>query len=195
MRTLKLLAFLSAQSVVCSVFADVAVQATSDVGAPAAAETAPVTKVERVTVADPEKLQRSDESLSRMRAILKNVLKLLEDARREKDVVKLNCVNEKLTQIKGLLRVSEQASIGLQEAAARKDADGSEHEFAKINIAKIKVEQLRAESEECIGQLAYVIDEKTTVEVEAPTDLPNQDVTDRAPPAPPPSRPPPASPY
>jgi hypothetical protein len=143
-------------------------------------------KEERVVVPDTEKVSRSEEHVARMKQILKQVLKMLEDAR-----------NEKVTQLKGLLRVSEQAQTSLQEAVSRHESDTSEHEFAKISIAKVKVEQLRAESEECIGQLAYVIDEKTTVEVEAPEGLPAVDVTNRAPPPPSPipTRPPPASKY
>src|SRR2546425_390629 len=56
-----------------------------------------------------------------------------------------------------------------------------------------KAEQLRAEAEECIGQLAFRTDENLTVEVEEPEGLP----TDPTRPAPPPDvtvAPPPASP-
>jgi hypothetical protein len=144
------------------------------------------------TIPDAEKIKQADDAISRMKLQLKQVLSRLEDARAEKDIVKLNCVNEKLAQMKGLLKVSEQADIALQEAVARKD-EGAEAEFQKISIAKVKVEQLRSEAEECIGQLAFVVDERTTVEVEQPTDLPEKDVTEREPPPPPVTRPPPAS--
>ena len=143
-------------------------------------------------LSDPEKLKKADEAIDRMKLVMRQVLSRLEDARNEKDIVKLNCVNEKLTQIKGLLKVSEQSDIALQEAAARKD-EATESEYQKITIAKVKIEQLRAEAEECIGQLAFVVDEKTTVEVETPKDLPEREQTDRSPPPPPVVRPPPAS--
>ena len=55
-----------------------------------------------------------------MREILSRVLKHLEEAREERDVIKLNCVNEKLTAIKGLLKISEQADVSMQEALARR---------------------------------------------------------------------------
>jgi hypothetical protein len=145
-------------------------------------------------VPDAQKVQKADEYLGRMRQDLKSVLGRLEDARSEKDIVKLNCVNEKLAQVKGLLRVAEQADVALQESVARKDG-GAEAEFQKIGIAKVKVDQLRAEADQCVGQLAYAVDERTTVEVEAPADLAPRDVTDREPPPPPVSRPPAASPF
>jgi hypothetical protein len=145
-------------------------------------------------VPDPQKLERSSKALATMRTALREVLEKLEEARRTKDVVKLNCVNEKLTQIKGLLRISEQADVGLQEAVARKETTASEHEYTKVMIAQQKVAQLRSETEECIGQLAFRTDENLSVEVEEPRDLPGGDPTRPPPPEDVIVRPPPASP-
>jgi hypothetical protein len=145
-------------------------------------------------VPDPEKVKTSAESVGRMRSALKDVLQKLEEARNTKDVVKLNCVNEKLTQIKGLLRISEQSDVQLQEAVARKETATAEHEFTKVTIARSKVDQLRAEAEQCIGQLAFRTDENLSVEVDIPDYLPPGDVAQMPPPIPIDSRPPPASP-
>lgn len=144
-------------------------------------------------VPDGEKIKRSQQSITRMRDILKEVLAKLEEARNSRDVVKLNCVNEKLTQVKGLLRISEQADVAMQEAIARKEAGAAEHEFTKVNISRTKIEQLRAETEECIGQLAFRTDENILVEVEEPDGLPD-DPTRPAVQPPISVRPPPASP-
>jgi len=155
----------------------------------------PAPTLERAAdVPDVEKLKRSSAAVSRMRSVLTEVLGRLEEARATKDVVKLNCVNEKLTQVKGLLRISEQSDVALQEAVVKKDTTAAEHEYSKVSIAKNKVEQLRNESEQCIGQLAFRTDENLTVEVEVPSGLPNEDPTNPPPPPPPTSRPPPASP-
>lgn len=125
-------------------------------------------------LSDADKLEKSAESISRMKSALKSVLTRVEEARNEKDVVKLNCVNEKLTQIKGLLKVAEQSDIALHESLSSKDG-GGDSEFAKIGIARTKVDGLRNDAEQCIGQLAYIVDEKTTVEVQSPTGLPERD--------------------
>ncbi|MFZ5470769.1 MAG: hypothetical protein ACOZIN_15165 [Myxococcota bacterium] len=145
-------------------------------------------------VSDPEKIRRSAEALARMRQVLKEVLQKLEEARNTKDVVKLNCVNEKLTQIKGLLRISEQADVTMQESIAKRESSSAEHEYTKVTIARQKVEQLRAEAEECIGQLAFRTDEAVSVEVEIPEGLPAGDPSRPAPPPELSTRPPPASP-
>jgi len=144
-------------------------------------------------VPDVTKLERSSKAIGAMREVLRDVLGKLEEARRAKDVVKLNCVNEKLTQIKGLLRISEQADVALQEAVSQRDTTSSEHEYTKVMIAQQKVSQLRTEAEKCIGQLAFRADENMSVEVEEPTDLPGGDPTRPAPVEDVVVRPPPAS--
>jgi hypothetical protein len=146
---------------------------------------------------DQEKIEKASEHVVKMKASMKAVLRRVEDARNEKDVVKLNCVNEKLTQVKGLLKVAEQADVALSEAIARKD-ESADTEFQKISMARTKIEQLRGEADQCIGQLAYVVDSETSVEVEQPDNLPSLDVTRRQPPpepvvSPPVVRKPPAS--
>jgi hypothetical protein len=123
---------------------------------------------------DQEKLEAAADNIARMKTALKTVLARAEQARNEKDVVKLNCVNEKLTQIKALLKVAEQADVALHESLASR-AGAGEAEFSKVAITRTKVDRLRREAEECIGQLAYMVDEKTTVEVEQPAGLPGPD--------------------
>jgi len=116
-------------------------------------------------VSDEEKPEKSRRAIDKMRGVLSKVIKYLEEARDQRDVLKLNCVNEKLTAIKGLLRVSEQADVAMQEAIATGESTASEHEYEKIMIASKKVQSLGTESEVCIGELA-VYSGQTSVSVE-----------------------------
>lgn len=152
---------------------------------------------------DADRLEASADHLARMRVALKQALARVEDARQEKDVVKLNCVNEKLTQMKALLKVAEQADVALHEAVTARHP-AAEAELSKVAIARAKIDALRGQADRCVGQLAFVVEEKTTVEVQAPPDLPGEgegpsgvDARHRGPPfpVPPVVRPPPASPY
>jgi wobble nucleotide-excising tRNase len=166
------------------------VKATAPLPA-AAPPPAPVVEVEQVP--DEQKVGRSRELLDRMREVLTKVLKHLEEAREERDVIKLNCVNEKLTAVKGLLKISEQADVAMQEALARRNAEVSQHEFEKISIAGTKCEQLFAESEACVGELAvYAGDTQVVVEIEGE---PPQDLSENIPEIEIVNRPPAASPY
>jgi hypothetical protein len=159
---------------------------------PSAALTLPEEKASDVP--DGQKISRSATYVAQMRGTLKVVLAKLEEARNTKDVVKLNCVNEKLTQVKGLLRISEQSDVALQEAIAKKDQTTADHEYTKVSIAQSKVGQLRGEAEQCIGQLAFRTDENLSVEVVVPSDLPGGDPTNPPPPPIASICPPPASP-
>jgi hypothetical protein len=140
----------------------------------APAATAPRVQVAPATVGRgpaPDRLEAAADSVARIKQAVKLVLGRAEQARNEKDVVKLNCVNEKLTQMKALQKVAEQADGALRDLSATK-ASGGDAEFSKVAIARTKVEGLRRDAEQCVGQLAYLIDEKTTIDMEQPSNLP-----------------------
>jgi hypothetical protein len=147
--------------------------------------------------ADPAR--RAAEALAGIRAALKEVSARAEAARTEKDVVRLNCVNERLTQIRSLLKVAEQSERSRAEAAARRDAGADAH-LAQVGTASSRVETLRSESEQCGGQVAYAVEDRTRVEVQEPEALAEPSVEPGGgvrpvPPPPPVVRPGPASPF
>ncbi len=140
-------------------------KATQVTSAPAPVAKAPALGLEAVEqVPDNEKSGKTQEHVTRMKEILTKVLTHLEEARDEKDIVKLNCVNEKLTNVKGLLKISEDGDVKMQEALARRNSEDAQHEYEKIAIARSKCEQLMAESESCVGELAVYAGD-TQVEV------------------------------
>ncbi|MBI4508401.1 MAG: hypothetical protein HY698_02115 [Deltaproteobacteria bacterium] len=101
----------------------------------------------------------------KMQGILKRVVQLQEVARRQKDVIKLNCVNDKHLQIKQLMNIADGASTNLQEAIARNDDDAREHEFHRIQITSEQVTVLATEAENCIGEdFTFFGDTQVTVE-------------------------------
>jgi len=154
----------------------------------------PISRQDRgLLVADSDKIKQSSQSLKRMREVMGEVFGKLKEARDTNDVVKAACVNESLTQIKALVRISEQADLSMQEAISNHNTTRAEDEYTKLTIAPGKVEGLRAKAEECMGQLAFQT-VGLTVEVEEPRGLPPNDVTNPPPPAPVLVRPPPASP-
>jgi hypothetical protein len=139
------------------------------VAAPAA-EPAARTRLERGTADELMKTATSD--LTRVHRALKEVLSRVQDARDEKDLVKLLCADEKLSRLKVLVSVAEKADVALAEAVANKDP-GAEIESSKIAVARGKADALRAEAAGCIGQLAYEVTGKTSVVVEEAAELPD----------------------
>ncbi len=114
-------------------------------------------------MSDNERLSSARQLVGNMNSVLSKVIGHLQAAREEKDAIKLNCVNEKLTKIKGLLKISEQANVALQEAIARKDNSAAAAEYSKISIADQKCNQMAADSEACIGELAVYAGEGVTL--------------------------------
>jgi hypothetical protein len=151
-----------------------------------AAEPTPAAAGKAEPASDAERARRATESIQIMRASLRQVTSKAEDARNDKDVVKLNCVNEKMAQMKGLLKVAEQSEAAMKEAMARQDPVASA-EAGRITVARSKTDQLQNEAQQCIGQLAYIVDERTTVEVQQPAGQPDRETSGRvqspAPPA------------
>ena len=114
----------------------------------------------------PEQVAKAETLVQKMKDHLRKGFQLLEQARNEKDIVKLNAINEKLSSMKGLLKISEAAFVALQEAVARRDKETADHEYTKIAIAAQKVETLALEAEGAVGDsLHYTGD--TRVEVTA----------------------------
>ncbi len=98
-----------------------------------------------------EMVGRASEDINRMKGIREQVLTLLEETReQEKDLLKLNCINEKLAAIKGFLKVSEQSATKLQETG---DKESAVHQFSLITIASQKVQNLGVEAQSCAGEV------------------------------------------
>ncbi len=100
----------------------------------------------------PEKLKRANKDVDRMRETHHSALERLQSARDKQDIIQVNCVQDKLAAIKGLLKIAEQADVSLKEAAVKRDQELINHEFTKISIASVRAENFRVEVEGCVGE-------------------------------------------
>lgn len=157
--------------VLCTAGGIVLAQVQVDADAPATVD-APAKKK---AVISPQAMNDGSVSLiGKMQGVLKTIVKLQQVARDQKDVIKLNCVNDKLLQVKQLLNIADQARTNMLAATAggsvpndNPDADptGRYHEFGRVTIAEQQVSVLGSEAENCIGEdLSFL--GPTDVEVE-----------------------------
>ena len=129
-----------------------------------------------------------------MSQVLKRIHALEETARKQKDIIKLNCVMDKQVQAKVNANIADQAMAALQENVARADEGGRTHEFTRLTIINQKVTVLGAEAENCIGEdLSFV--GATRVDLDIDPNIPRDDPTQPAVPTSPIERPPAASTY
>jgi len=113
-------------------------------------------------------------AVNAMKAMVNRMAVLLEEGRKEKDIVKINGVNEKLTAGKTLLRIAEQSEASMTVSMEKKDFESTKHEYMKISIAYKKLAMLRDEAEAVAGSTIWYPGE-TVLEVEDGT----QDSTGR----------------
>jgi hypothetical protein len=105
--------------------------------------------------------------LSEMEGYHVRVLQLQGAARKAKDVIKLNCVNEKLLAVKQLLNIGEVAENDLTEAIASGDRDAQVHQYSQVKLAQERAVAARDEAEACIGEEIIFVG-PTKVEVDGP---------------------------
>lgn len=133
-----------------------------------AQETGVTGELERIATTSPqEKIQYATNALVEMQTAVKSVTKLVEAARKEGDVEKLQCLNNRMTAIRALLQVSEAANTAMNTALESGQKDRADHEFRKIAVALDKTRQLVAEAERCTSEAASKSGD-TIIRVEGP---------------------------
>ena len=138
--------------------------------APAAAPAGPVAPVEpqapqRPTISGPELLEQGREYRRQIDATKLQIEEQVQQARNDKDVIRLNCLLDKLTQIKVNENMMDQSLQTVQQAVSRQDESAQLHEYTRITIVNQKVQVLKTEADACIGaETSYVGPTKVMVE-------------------------------
>jgi hypothetical protein len=133
-----------------------------------------------------EQLAQADQISRRAGQLAERLSKMLDEARREKDIMRANCVNRKLTEVNANTRNVEQRARALRDAAAAGDDARRSHEYTVLTVLSAKLNSLDQEATQCLGQSVYEPGASqivTTVSPGSPTD--NAAVLDPASVAPP----------
>jgi hypothetical protein len=148
---------------------------------------------QRPTLTPAEMVNQSKDYFKGMGDVLKRIQTLQDQAKKQKDIIRLNCVTDKLVQARVNINIAEQSMATMQESIARNDEGAETHEFTRITIVNQKVTVLGAEAENCIGEdLSFV--GATRVDVEVDPNIPQYDPTQPGSPFIDITRPPEASP-
>lgn len=119
-------------------------------------------------LAEAQRIQERGNSLSR------RVAGMLDEARRENDVIRVTCLDDKLTQINAHLRTLIARLESLQEASQLGDEGRRNHEFTVITVLGQNLTELDRAANECVGQDLF---ETGTTRVTTTIDpnVPNED--------------------
>ncbi len=108
--------------------------------------------------------------------VIQRISGLLEQATKDKDIIRVNCLKDKLNQLKAATEMMDREIQNLSDSVARSVEGEAHHSFTRVTILNQKVKTVEAAAEECVGQaLNYV--GATKVEVETPAGLTTVDVT------------------
>src|SRR5947209_357672 len=129
-----------------------------------------------ITLSPQETQAQARDYYKKMQETQRRVTQLQSKAKKDKDMVKLNCVNDKLMQLNGHMTVTDQSMSTLNLDVAKRDDTARQHEFTRITILYQKVVTLGTEAEQCIGEdVSYV--GATRVDVEIDPSIPPEDPT------------------
>jgi hypothetical protein len=87
-------------------------------------------------------------------------------AREKKDVIKLNCVNDKLVQAKAQMNIADGQSSTLQTSLDRRSPD-AEAQYRELRDTNERIGKLKEEAAACMGE-TELFKQESGVEVERP---------------------------
>ncbi|MFK7990752.1 MAG: hypothetical protein AB8I08_32325 [Sandaracinaceae bacterium] len=147
----------------------------------------------RANLSAAEQMAEATQIVDRGEQISRRVMNMLDEARRERDIIRVTCLNDKLTQINAHRRTLESRQANLSEANTTGDGERRNHEFTVISVIGQHFRTLESEAGSCIGQdLFETGTTRVVTDIDPATPEENLAVQEPAPPAVP-FIPPPAS--
>ena len=125
----------------------------------------------------PDQVREASEIINRMTATRRRVTELLDRARQVRDIIKVNCLNDKLTRIDVALRSAQTHQDLLQTAVSIDNNGQRNHEFQLMTILRSHSESFEAEARQCIGEDTGTFDRDTRVTWLVDSNIAEQDTT------------------
>lgn len=136
------------------------------VAKPAPAAARPLTREEQV--------KGAQQVVARGAQISRRVGGLLGEARKDGDIIRLTCLNDKLTQVNANLRNAQKRAKVLADTG---DAERRAHEYTVVTVLGRRLRVLEQESNQCIGQEMFETGTtRVTTEIDA-SKIPPEDAS------------------
>ena len=98
-----------------------------------------------------EQLVETQRRLERVRGYSVLIRRMLESARRRRDLVVTACLSDKLSQINVAARAAGTRADALRDAVARNDAEAMSREFTAVSLVAQRSEDIDIEARQCTG--------------------------------------------
>jgi len=113
-----------------------------------------------------EKLGYAEDATDEMRDAIREVTRMVETARKDNEVERLQCLTTNLTSLRSLLQVSESAQAAMAQALEAGEMERADHELRKIAVARTKTRELMSAAQACITGTTALEPGETVVLVE-----------------------------
>jgi hypothetical protein len=137
---------------------------------------APVNSVASTSLTPQQQLRTATRIIEEMNNLRRTVSNMLDRAQQERDIIKVNCLNDKLTQIDVTIRSARDHQDLLQTAVSVNNDNQRNHEYALILIFQQRTRALDAEARQCVGEEAGGFGEGTEIGVRVSTTIPSEDL-------------------
>lgn len=115
-----------------------------------------------------EQLALADSVLSSAEHATTAVSRMVDQSRSERDLIRMSCLSDKLTQLSANSSTAQGRSDALRSAVEAGDTTRANHEYTVLAVLQQKIELLRQEAGQCIGQDVFETgDARVTVEIDA----------------------------
>lgn len=125
----------------------------------------------------PEMVARAGTLEVQIKADMRHVLHLQATAKKEKDVIKLNCINDKLVQLKAQQNIFDSAHGSLLAGLDTGTAEDKQATFTEVTDTAAAIKTLRAEADICVGE-PELFKQESSAEVKRPSILDDPAGTD-----------------
>jgi len=107
---------------------------------------------ERAALSAEEQTEQARTVKRRAVAIRDRFMQMLDTARQERDIIRVTCLNDKLTQVNANIETLERRIEALQSASERQDESARNHEYTVVVVLDQKFQVLEQEANQCVGQ-------------------------------------------
>jgi adenosyl cobinamide kinase/adenosyl cobinamide phosphate guanylyltransferase len=137
---------------------------------------ASVSTARETDLAPAERLAQGQEIVVAIEAASQAIQRQLQSARKDRDVVRVLCLNDKLNQVDVALSSAQDRLGSLRTAIEHSDADRARHEYTVLEVLNDRARVLVNESNQCVGEETGFIGE-AEVSVSVDPNLPDPDTT------------------
>jgi hypothetical protein len=129
----------------------------------------------RVNLTPEQQAAEADSIVSYASNASQTIGRRLAAARLQHDVVKVLCLNDKLSQVDVAGKSAQDRKNAHASAVGRHDTELSNHEFTILSVLKQRIEQLMTEANQCVGEEAAYTGGTTTFTTVDPNLPPTND--------------------